>query len=92
MRLLILLECELLKRDTGLLYRRAISIDASIYGPDRPETAADIANLGMLMNEAGQPAAAMTLLNQALGIYEKTLGTNSDDAAFVKQNVARIQR
>ncbi|HWE07250.1 MAG TPA: tetratricopeptide repeat protein, partial [Rhizomicrobium sp.] len=28
-------------RGAGLLYRRAIAIDASLYGPDRPETAAD---------------------------------------------------
>jgi tetratricopeptide (TPR) repeat protein len=79
-------------REAGLLYRRAISIDASIYGPNRPQTAADIANLGMLMNEAGQPAAGVTLLKQALGIYEKTLGANSEEATFVRQNLARIER
>ena len=41
-------------REAGQLYRRAIAVDASLYGPDRPETADDIANLGMLMNDAGQ--------------------------------------
>ena len=56
-------------REAGQLYRRAIGIDASLYGPDQPETAADIANLGMLMNEAGQADAGAALLRQALAIY-----------------------
>ena len=76
-------------REAGLLYRRAIGIDASLYGPDRPETAADVANLGMLMNEAGQADAGHALLQQALAIYEKTLGANSDQARFVRERLGR---
>ena len=53
------------------LYRRALAIDASLYGRDRPETAADIANLGMLLKEASQASAADELLHQALDIYER---------------------
>ena len=79
-------------REAGLLYRRAVSIDASLYGPERPETAADIANLGMLMNDAGQPAAGAQLLRQALAIYEKTLGPESDQARFVRDQLARPAR
>jgi tetratricopeptide (TPR) repeat protein len=74
--------------DAGRLYRRAIAIDASLYGPDRPETAADLANLGMLTSEAGQTAAGEALLRQALAIYENTLGTNSDEARFVREHLA----
>jgi tetratricopeptide (TPR) repeat protein len=79
-------------REAGLLYRRAIGIDFSVYGPDRPETAADVANLGMLMSEAGQSAAAQALLGQALAIYEKTLGPNSDQARFVRERLANSRR
>lgn len=79
-------------REAGLLYRRAIGIDASLYGPERPETAADIANLGMLMNDAGQSAAGEALLRQALAIYEKTLGSNSDQARFVKERLTKPGR
>jgi Tfp pilus assembly protein PilF len=75
-------------REAGRLYRRAIAIDASLYGPDRPETAADVANLGMLMSEAGQTAAGEALLRQALAIYEATLGPNSDQARFVREHLA----
>lgn len=76
----------------GQLYRRAIAIDASLYGPDRPETAADLANLGMLTSEAGQTAAGEALLRQALAIYENTLGTDSEQARFVKRHLAPLRR
>ena len=79
-------------REAGTLYRRAVAIDGSLYGPDRPETAADIANLGMLMNEAGESAASVALLKQALAIYEKTLGGNSDEAKFVREHLAQAGR
>jgi Tfp pilus assembly protein PilF len=70
------------------LYRRAVAIDGSLYGPERPETAADIANLGLLLKAAGQFSAADALLLQALAIYEKTLGADSAQARFVKENLA----
>ncbi len=79
-------------REAGLLYRRAIGIDVSLYGPERPETAADIANLGMLMNDAGQSAAGEALLRQAVAIYEKTLGANSDQARFVRDRLTKSGR
>jgi tetratricopeptide (TPR) repeat protein/Zn finger protein HypA/HybF involved in hydrogenase expression len=79
-------------REAGLLYRRAITIDASIYGPERPETAADIANLGMLMNAAGQSEDGAALLRQALAIYEKTLGSNSEEARLVREHLGRSGR
>jgi len=79
-------------REAGLQYRRAINIDASIYGPDRPETAADIANLGMLTTEAGQHENGAALLRQALAIYEKTLGPNSEEARLVRENLAKSGR
>lgn len=80
------------KRDlpgAGQLYRRALSIDASLHGMESPESAADIANLGMVSKEAGQTPAGDGLLRQALAIYEKTLGPDSAQAKFVRQNLAR---
>ena len=79
-------------REAGRLFRRAIAINASLYGPERPETAADIANLGMLMNAAGQTEAGMALLRQALAIYENALGPDSDQAKFVREQIARSGR
>lgn len=76
--------------EAGELYRHAINIDASLYGPDRPETAADIANLGMLMSNSGQRNVGIALLKQALTIYEKWLGPDSDQARFVRQQIAQF--
>lgn len=76
-------------REAGRLYRRAITIDASIYGADRPETAADIANLGMLLKEAGQSADGDELLRRALAIYENSLGSNSEEARFVRGHLGK---
>jgi tetratricopeptide (TPR) repeat protein len=73
----------------GQLYRRAFTINASLYGPETPEAAADMANLGMVSKEAGQREPGNALLRQALAIYEKTLGANSAQADFVRQNLAR---
>jgi len=79
-------------REAGQLYRRAIAINASLYGPDHPETAADVANLGMLMNAAGQTEAGVALLRQALAIYENALGLESDQAKFLKDQIKRTGR
>ena len=70
------------------LYRRAILADTALYGPERPETAADIANLGMLLREAGQAQLSDSFLRRALEIYEKTLGPESEQAKFVRGNLA----
>jgi tetratricopeptide (TPR) repeat protein len=57
------------------LYRRALSIDESLYGPDDPELATDLVNLGLLHKDMGQNAAASASLNRALAIYEKAFAT-----------------
>jgi hypothetical protein len=44
------------------------------------------------MNDAGQFTAGTALLKQALTIYERTLGPDSDEARFVRENLARIER
>jgi hypothetical protein len=76
-------------RQAGLLYRRAIAIDVAVYGADQPQTAADIANLGMLMEAAGQSAAGEALLRQALSIYEKIVGPGSNEAKLVRERLTR---
>jgi tetratricopeptide (TPR) repeat protein len=50
------------------LYRRAVSIDESVYGPEDPEVAADLANLRMLLKERCENTAADGSLRRALAI------------------------
>jgi len=71
------------------LYRRALFLDESIYGPDDPEVAGDLTSLGVLLQDKGDQAAATALLRRALGIYEKTLGTNSPQAVDIRENLRR---
>jgi tetratricopeptide (TPR) repeat protein len=69
------------------LFRRAILADTAMYGADRPETAANVANLGVLLREAGDKTGEV-LLRQALAVYEKTLGPDSEQARFVRQHLS----
>jgi tetratricopeptide (TPR) repeat protein len=59
------------------LYRRAVSIDESAYGPEDPEVAVDLTNLGLLLKEMGESAGASASLHRALKIYEKAFGSAS---------------
>jgi hypothetical protein len=45
-----------------------------VYGPEDPEVAADLTNLGSLLQENGEIAAAGASLHRALAIYEKAIG------------------
>jgi tetratricopeptide (TPR) repeat protein len=74
------------------LYRRALFLDESIYGPDDPEVAGDLTSLGVLLQEKGDQVAAVALLRRALAIYEKTLGTDSPQALDIRQNLRRQRR
>jgi hypothetical protein len=46
------------------------------YGPDDPEVADDLTNLGMLLKEADKSAAADPLLRRALSINEWEFGAD----------------
>jgi Tfp pilus assembly protein PilF len=70
------------------LYKRAISIDESVYGPENPEVAGDLVNYGTLLKESGQPRAAEPILRRALGIYEKAFGPGSPQATQLRQLLA----
>jgi hypothetical protein len=43
----------------------------------------------MVMAEAGQSEAGAALLRQALAIYERTLGSGSEEARFVRGHLAK---
>jgi hypothetical protein len=50
---------------------RALAADSSLYGANSPEAAADMANLGMLLNETGRQQEAATWLRKALEIFAR---------------------
>lgn len=67
------------------MYRRALSVDESIFGSGHPEVAGDLTNLGLLLRESGHLQQGAELLQRALAIYEKTLGPNSPQAADIRE-------
>jgi Tfp pilus assembly protein PilF len=58
-----------------------------VYGPEDPEVANDLANLGLLQKERGESAAANASLRRALAIYEKAFGLNSPQALKLRENL-----
>jgi Cytochrome c554 and c-prime len=53
---------------------------------------AEAGGAAVLMKEAGQTAAGDELLRQSLDIYEKSLGSASEQAQFVREHLARDGR
>ena len=58
------------------LFERALAIAERALGPEHPETAVSLNNLGFLLLGQGDLAAARPLLERALAIREKVLGPN----------------
>jgi tetratricopeptide (TPR) repeat protein len=71
----------------AILYRRALSIDESVYGPEDPEVAMDLTNLGLLLKENGESAAASASLHRALTIYEKAFGPGSPQVLKLRKTL-----
>ncbi|CAB1118954.1 unnamed protein product [Ectocarpus sp. CCAP 1310/34] len=89
------------------LYKRSLSIDEKVYGPDHPEVAADLNNMAVLMESqarrwgssdkflgstSGKCVEAVPLHRQSLGIREKTLGPEHPDVAESLNNLAGVLR
>jgi len=60
-----------------------------VYGPEDPEVAMDLTNLGLLLKESGETAAASASLRRALAIYEKALGPGSPQALKLRDTLKK---
>ena len=69
------------------LYKGAIAIDESVYGPENPEVAGDLVNYATLLRESGQGTAAVRALRRALAIYEAAFGPNSPQALQIRRDL-----
>jgi Tfp pilus assembly protein PilF len=61
----------------GAATSRALAIREAVYGPDHPEVANDLYNLGIVLRELGDLSAARAALERALAIGEAA-GRQSD--------------
>ena len=67
------------------LYRRALQMDEALYGPDHPEVAINLNNLGELLRTTNRMKEAEQLYRRAIKIDEATYGPNHPEVANTHQ-------
>ncbi len=55
-------------------YERALAIDEKSFGPDHPDVATVVNNLGSVLQDLGDLAGARAAFERALAIDEKSFG------------------
>ncbi|WP_298367705.1 tetratricopeptide repeat protein [Azospirillum sp.] len=74
------------------LLTEALAIREKALGPDHPDTALSLNNLGYLYRAQGKLADAAPLYTRALAIREKALGSDHPDTALSLNNLAYLYR
>src|SRR5271165_5955931 len=69
---------------------RAIEVSKRVRGPEQPETAAALNNLGFLFQKIGDYPKAEPLLQEALRIRQKVLGPEHPDTAASLNDLALL--
>jgi tetratricopeptide (TPR) repeat protein len=61
------------------------------YGPDHPEVASTLTNLGIVLRELGELAAARAAVERALGIVEDAYGPDHPEVAATLGNLGIVR-
>jgi len=69
---------------------RALAIKEAVYGPDHPEVAGTLGNLGNVLEELGELAAARAVLERALTIFEGVYGPDHPEVAGTLGNLGNV--
>jgi tetratricopeptide (TPR) repeat protein len=72
------------------LMREALSIREQVLGPEHPETAGCLNNLGLLLTDKHEFAEARLILQRSLDIEEKNSGPNHPNTAKALTNLAYL--
>jgi tetratricopeptide (TPR) repeat protein len=70
--------------------REALAIRQKVLGPEHPDTATSLNNLGLLLQAQGDYAAARPYFEQALAIRKKALGEDHPEVATSLNNLAGL--
>src|SRR5690606_13025540 len=73
-------------------YERALAIREKVLGPDHPDTAQSLNNLGLLLKTMGDYGGARGYYERALAIAEKVLGPEHPDTAGSLNNLGLLLR
>ncbi|WP_205479322.1 tetratricopeptide repeat protein [Sphingomonas arenae] len=68
-------------------WRQALARDQQVLGPDHPDSAATLNNLGRVLLEQRKLPGALQLLNRSANIYLAQRNEEHDDLAFIFANV-----
>ena len=77
--------------DARKAVQRALAIDEKVFGPDHPNVARDVNNLGMVLQALGDLDGARKAFERALAIIEKVLGPDHPHAQTVRSNLAALR-
>jgi tetratricopeptide (TPR) repeat protein len=73
--------------EAKVLFERALKIDEEAYGPDHPEVATDVNNLGGVLQDLDDLKGAKEHYERALAIFRKSLGEDHPSTATVRNNL-----
>ena len=68
----------------------ALTIDEAVFGPDHPDVARDLSNLGLVLWELGDPDTTRKNLIRALEIDRKVLGEDHPSTKRMRDNLAAL--
>ncbi|MDT5229896.1 MAG: hypothetical protein QOI39_396, partial [Mycobacterium sp.] len=74
------------------LRERLLELTEAAHGPDHPEVATVLTDLGIAWCELGQPAKACEPLERALRIHEREFGPNHPEVARMSSNLGNAWR
>ena len=71
-------------------YERALAIGERAFGPDHPNVATGVNNLGSVLQDLGDLAGARAAFERALAIFEHVLGPDHPNVATLVNNLGRV--
>ena len=71
-------------------YERALAIDEMVFGPDHPDVALRVNNLGGVLQHLGDLRAARAAYERALAILRTTYGEDHPEVAKVHSNLGLV--
>jgi tetratricopeptide (TPR) repeat protein len=72
------------------LYRRALVIDETVFGPNHPDVAIRLNNLALILHETNRVVEAEPLFRRALSMDEARFGPDHPRVAIRLNNLARL--
>ena len=73
-------------------FERALAIDERAFGPEHPNVARDVNNLGLVLKDLGELSGARAAYERALRIFEKFLPPEHPSIRTVRGNLESLDR